>query len=110
VAAALDRIGGLVGVESFPTTVRVNEQLPKWMAGFEPVARVGVEGTGFYGAGLARHSCSAGLRWPGWAKTRSGWRRVSASRAPPGPTTSSQRWSPTMMARARDALTVPSVA
>ncbi len=32
-----------------------NEQLLKWMAGFGPVARVGVEGTGSYGASLARH-------------------------------------------------------
>jgi hypothetical protein len=45
VAAGLDRIGGLLGVESFPTTVKGNEQLLKWMAGFGPVARVGVEGT-----------------------------------------------------------------
>jgi transposase len=54
VAAVLDRIGGLVGVESFPTSVEGNRQLLEWMAGFGQVERVGVEGTGSYGTSLAR--------------------------------------------------------
>ena len=54
VAAALDQIGGLVGVESFPATPAGYRELYEWMSGFGPVARVGVEGTGAYGAGLAR--------------------------------------------------------
>src|ERR1700694_961208 len=54
VAAALDALGGLLGVESFPATPAGYRSLVAWMGGFGPVARVGVEGTGSYGAGLAR--------------------------------------------------------
>ncbi len=61
VVAALDRIGGLLGVESFPTTMEGNRQLLGWLRGFGRVARVGVEGTGSYGAQpgpvLARRRC-----------------------------------------------------
>jgi len=54
VAATLDSIGGLLGVESFPTTPAGYRKLLGWMGSFGPVERVGVEGTGAYGAGLAR--------------------------------------------------------
>jgi transposase len=54
VAAALDPIGGLLGVESFATTPAGYSKLLEWMGAFGPVTRVGVEGTGAYGAGLAR--------------------------------------------------------
>jgi transposase len=33
-----------------------------WLAGFGTVALVGIEGTGSYGAGLARHMAAAGVR------------------------------------------------
>jgi transposase len=36
--------------------------LPGWLAGFGTVALVGIEGTGSYGAGLARHMAAAGVR------------------------------------------------
>jgi hypothetical protein len=55
VAAALDPIGGVLGVESFPTNPTRYRELLAWMSSFGPVARVGVEGTGAYGAGLARY-------------------------------------------------------
>jgi transposase len=61
VAAALDRIGGLLGVESFPTTASGYSELLSWLASFGPVERVGIEGTGSYGAGLARHLHTAGV-------------------------------------------------
>jgi len=61
VAAAVDENGGLLGVESFPTTPAGFKALHAWLAGFGPVERVGVEGTGAYGAGLARHLRSKGL-------------------------------------------------
>jgi transposase len=54
VAAALDGIGGLLAVAEFPTTAAGHRELLGWLSGFGPVARVGVEGTGSYGAGLAR--------------------------------------------------------
>src|SRR6266567_4656886 len=61
VAAALDGIGGLLGVAEFPATVAGHRELLGWLAGFGPVARAGVEGTGSYGAGLARFLRAAGV-------------------------------------------------
>ena len=54
VAAALDANGGVLGVETFPTTPAGLEQLHDWLVEFGSLHRVGVEGTGAYGAGLAR--------------------------------------------------------
>jgi len=61
VAAALDGIGGLLAVAEFPTTSAGHRELLGWLSGFGPVARVGVEGTGSYGAGLARFLRRAGV-------------------------------------------------
>src|SRR3954451_14827227 len=61
VAAAVDANGGVLGVESFPTTPAGYARLHGWLSGFGAVARVGVEGTGAYGAGLARHLRGRGL-------------------------------------------------
>src|SRR3954454_7135039 len=55
VAAAVDANGGVLGVESFATTPAGYLELCRWLAEFGTVDRVGVEGTGAYGAGLARH-------------------------------------------------------
>ena len=54
VAAALDPLGGLLGVGGFPTTSSGDTQLLAWLKGFGPVAKVGIEGTSSYGASLAR--------------------------------------------------------
>jgi transposase len=62
VAAALDLVGGLLGVAEFPATLAGHRRMVAWLAGFGPVARVGVEGTGSYGAGLARHLRAAGIQ------------------------------------------------
>jgi transposase len=62
VAAALDPIGGLLGVEEFPATAAGYVRLLGWPGGFGTVALVGIEGTGSYGAGLARHAAAAGIR------------------------------------------------
>jgi transposase len=62
VAAALDPIGGLLGVEEFPATTAGYARLLGWLGGFGTVALVGIEGTGSYGAGLARHVTAAGIR------------------------------------------------
>jgi hypothetical protein len=61
VAAALDGNGGLLGVESFPTTTVGFADLHRWLVGFGSLQRVGVEGTGAYGAGLARFLRAAGV-------------------------------------------------
>jgi transposase len=61
VAAALDANGGVLGVESFPTTPAGFADLHTWLIGFGPLGRVGVEGTGAYGAGLARFLRGVGV-------------------------------------------------
>jgi transposase len=62
VAAALDPIGGLLGVAEFPATAAGYARLLGWLGGFGTVCLVGIEGTGSYGAGLARHLAAAGVR------------------------------------------------
>ena len=62
VAAALDPVGGLLGVQEFPATAGGYARLPGWLGGFGTVALAGIEGTGSYGAGLARHITAAGIR------------------------------------------------
>jgi transposase len=61
VAAALDPVGGLLGVAEFPVTAGGYAGLLGWLRQFGDVAVVGVEGTGSYGAGLARHLAAAGV-------------------------------------------------
>ena len=46
----------------FPATTGGYARLLGWLAGFGTVALVGIEGTGSYGAGLARHMATAGVR------------------------------------------------
>src|SRR5689334_18414407 len=62
VAAALDPVGGLLGVREFPATPAGYAGLLGWLGGFGTVALVGIEGTGSYGAGLARYVAAAGIR------------------------------------------------
>ncbi len=54
VAAALNDIGGLLGVERFSTDAAGHLRLLGWLQSLGTVVRVGVEGTGSYGVGLAR--------------------------------------------------------
>ena len=61
-AAALDPVGGLLGVQEFPATAAGYARLLDWLGGFGTVCLVGIEGTGSYGAGLARHMAAAGVR------------------------------------------------
>jgi len=61
VAAALDDIGGLLGVEEFATDAAGHRRLLAWLETFGAVRCVGVEGTGSYGVGLARSLRAAGI-------------------------------------------------
>jgi transposase len=54
VAAALDERGRRLGIRSVPPTPAGFADLAAWAGRFGPLERVGVEGTGSYGAGLAR--------------------------------------------------------
>lgn len=54
--------GGQVADAEFPANAQGYVQLLAWMRMFGRLHAVGVEGTGSYGAGLARHLCGAGVR------------------------------------------------
>ena len=54
-AAAVDAAGRMLGTAQFPATPAGYRQLLTWLRGQGPLAVIGVEGTGAYGAGLARH-------------------------------------------------------
>jgi len=60
VAAALDDTGRLLGTATFPTTTVGYRQLWRWMRSHGEVVAVGVEGTGAWGAGLARYLTAEG--------------------------------------------------
>jgi hypothetical protein len=45
----------VLGTEQFPATAAGYRAALTWLRGHGELARVGVEGTGSYGAGLARH-------------------------------------------------------
>jgi transposase len=62
VAAALGPVGGLLGVREFPATAAGYADLLSWLSGFGDLALAGVEGTGSYGAGLARYLAAARVR------------------------------------------------
>ena len=60
-AAALDPLGGLLGSESFATDSAGYKALLGWLEGFGDVTKIGVEGTGSYGSGLARYLRRVGV-------------------------------------------------
>jgi transposase len=53
-AAVIDTVGRVLGTEQFPATPAGYTALLAWMRQFGHLVRAGVEGTGVYGAGLAR--------------------------------------------------------
>jgi transposase len=61
VAAALDQLGRVLGTESFPTTIAGYRKLVAWLRRHGQLGKVGVEGTGSYGAALARQLTAAGV-------------------------------------------------
>jgi transposase len=54
-AAAIDHLGRHLDDREFPATSTGYHRLLAWLNGFGPLQRVGVEGTGSYGAALTRH-------------------------------------------------------
>jgi transposase len=61
VAAVVDSTGALLGTQQFPTTPLGLRALQRWLASHGRLGKVGVEGTGSYGAGLARVLAGAGF-------------------------------------------------
>jgi transposase len=61
-AAALNAATGkLLGDQEFPATAKGYAQLLRWLAAFGVVVKVGMEGTGSYGAGLCRFLQARGV-------------------------------------------------
>ena len=61
VAAVVDTAGRVLGSAPFRADVAGYDQLGDWFRSHGSVARVGIEGTGSYGAGLARYLAKAGV-------------------------------------------------
>ena len=61
VAAVIDAAARLLGTAAFAADAPGYEQMLAWMGSFGALTRVGVEGTGSHGAGLARHLGAAGV-------------------------------------------------
>jgi transposase len=59
--AAVDATGQLLGHAAFPATTAGYRRLLGWLQRLGVVVKVGVEGTGSYGAGLARFLSAAGV-------------------------------------------------
>jgi transposase len=62
VAAVIDQAGRLLDTQAFPASTRGYVALVTWAERFGAVERIGVEGTGTYGAGLARFVHAYGLQ------------------------------------------------
>ena len=61
VAAVVDQAGRVPGTQEFPATTAGYRAALAWMRGHGELAGAGVEGTGSYGAGLARHLAACGV-------------------------------------------------
>jgi len=61
-AAVLDHLGRPLGDREFPTTPSGYRALLDWVGSHGKLERVGVEGTGTYGAALARQLRTAGVQ------------------------------------------------
>lgn len=61
VAAVIDHVGRQLGHQSFPTTPQGYIDLKAWLTSHGTITVIGVEGTGVYGMGLARHLSVGGL-------------------------------------------------
>jgi transposase len=59
--AVVDQVGRVLGDREFPATAAGYRALLAWQRSFGRLVKVGVEGTGSYGAGLARHLSGQGV-------------------------------------------------
>jgi hypothetical protein len=66
VAAVIDDLGRILGVQTFPATRRGYCRLLGWLQSHGELSAVGVEGCGSWGAGLARFLSANGVRVVGW--------------------------------------------
>jgi len=62
VAGMVDQAGRVLGTQEFPATTKGYQALLAWMRSHGELVKAGVEGTGSYGAGLARYLAAAGVQ------------------------------------------------
>ena len=60
-AAVVDEVGRQLGDREFPATPAGYRALADWLAEYGTLTTIGVEGTGTYGAGLARYLRTIGV-------------------------------------------------
>jgi transposase len=60
-AAAVDKVGRVLGTRAFPADAAGYRAALAWMRAHGELAKVGVESTGSYGAGLARYLTGCGI-------------------------------------------------
>jgi hypothetical protein len=60
-AAVVDAAGEVLATQTFATTRAGYRAMLAWFRSYGDLARVGVEATGTYGAGIARHLAAAGI-------------------------------------------------
>ena len=61
VAAVAGRVGRVLGTQAFPASPAGYRAALAWMRAHGELMKVGVEGTGSYGAGLARNLAACGI-------------------------------------------------
>src|SRR3990170_3424686 len=61
-AGVVDELGGVVNLRHFPNTPSGFAHFEVWADGHGDVRRLGIEGAGSYGAGLARHLSGRGFQ------------------------------------------------
>lgn len=61
VAAVVDEVGRIVDTKQFDASGSGYRSLLRWMSRHGELVRVGIEGTGAYGAGLSRHLVEEGI-------------------------------------------------
>jgi transposase len=61
VAAVVDQVGRVLGTQAFPAGAAGYQAALAWMSAHGELTKVGVEGTGSYGAGLARYLAACGV-------------------------------------------------
>ena len=92
VAAVADQVGRVLGTGAFPATTAGYRAAVAWMRAHGELAKVGVEGTGSYGAGLARCLAASGVEV---AEVTGRTGRPAAAAASPVPLTRRRpRWPP----------------
>lgn len=94
VAVALDQLGRWLGVIEIATTAAGYGQLLAWASAFGTIDKVGIEGTGSHGAGLARWLTARGLIVIEVDRPDRRTRRNKGKSAASAPTPPRHCWSP----------------